>query len=85
MSKLNSRVDALERGSGGGGVVALWMDDDEHLKVLSTGEELTIDEFSAKYPDGVICHRVYVNWDEHPTTKKRDGDIVVNWDDGNDE
>lgn len=78
--RLDNRVSELEKRGGGSEVVALWLDDDTHLKVLSTGEILTIDEFSAKYPDGVIVHRVYVNWDECPA-HKRDGGIVVNWSD----
>lgn len=60
MSKLSSRVDDLERKSGGSDVKAVWYDDSELLAVVGSGEQMTPGEFELLYPDGTIIHVVHV-------------------------
>lgn len=81
--KLETRVSDLEKQSGGSGVKAVWHGEAEKLQVLDTGEWMTSEEFSAKYPDGTIIHLVYVDWSE-AGAQAAPGRTIVEWDDGED-
>ena len=68
---METRVDELEQRSGGSGGIGVRYEESQVVRVNHTGEELTVDEFWSKYPDGTLIH--VVREDTPP-------DITVNWD-----
>jgi hypothetical protein len=80
MSKtVKTRVEELEKLAGvTDTVIAVRREDSQVVKITHSGEELALDEFWSRYPDGVLLH--VVRKDTPPDTK-----IVVSWDDIEDE
>ena len=76
MSKtIKTRVDELEKLAGvTDTVLAVRREDSQMVRITHSGEELTLDEFWSKHPDGTLLH--VLRKDTPPDTK-----IEVSWDD----